>query len=513
MAAEQQKIKQIGSLITLINKVLAGVFVVSFAWALVQAVLSTWSFGVPGFAATILIVLCLAVFAVFKKNLILKILELCSNPAILIPISLFASLALLVVSQNLSTSIIDGTWDFPLLGRDAYDIAFTGSLADGRDVYYARYPNNQLLLLLVSGLFRFIAWANPEVSITDCHCIAIFVNTLILVFATMILALTLKKEHGAKAATALVLFSICFIPFWCYSSIYYSDVIPMLFIAFELAIFTKLYKATGHKMLTLWVLLGLISGIAFEVKATTIFVFMGIVLFEAIALLKSDHAQKLKQAKDISLSFIVFGLTIAMVGATIQGTLKISDEDYEKYQFPYTHWVMMSLNKTGGYNQEDVNFTNSFGNKEEKQEANIEAILARLSERGAIGTINHLLVVKVQRTWGTGWLGGDHYVSEYPDHEESLFYSLFSEKGDKHGAVKYFTQIIWLLLLLTLVFGGTKGFCKPPSPLPFAAMFALVLFFAFELVWECNSRYVVHMTPLILMIAAVSLTTPSGSKS
>ncbi len=426
--------------------------------------------------------------------------------------ALLASLALFVVSQSLSTSIVAGTWDFPHLGRDAYSLAFDGALPDGRDVYYARYPNNQLLLLLVSGLFNAVSWFDPGASVSDCHHVAIFFNAVLVIASVAILAQAVGVEHGPKAATALVLMSLLFVPFWSYSAIYYSDIIPMIFIASELVVFLRLHKADGSKKILLWIAFGLIAGVAFELKATTVFVFMGALLLEAVSFFGKDTTRKLQRARDALLCLVVFCLTVALVSNAAQRTLGIADEAYEAYQFPYTHWVMMSLNETGGYNQEDVDFTRESGNKAEKQAANIELIKARLSDRGFAGTLNHLLIAKVQRTWGSGFLAGDVYVNWYPDHAKSLAFSLFSNDGGNHGAVKVFAQVFWLLLLLLLVFGGISSWRKTSSPMVFVAMFALTLFFAFELIWECNGRYVVHMAPLMLMIAAVSLATSSKPK-
>lgn len=45
---------------------------------------------------------------------------------------------------------------------------------------------------------------------------------------------------------------------------------------------------------------------------------------------------------------------------------KIGPELKDQYQFPYAHWVMMMLNDSGGYNQEDVDYTESFDSYKEK---------------------------------------------------------------------------------------------------------------------------------------------------
>ena len=61
-------------------------------------------------------------------------------------------------------------------------------------------------------------------------------------------------------------------------------------------------------------------------------------------------------------------------------TMGISDEKMvDRYRFPVTHWIMMSLNsdyKT--HVDEDVDFTMSFDTYDAKKQANIREIKARL---------------------------------------------------------------------------------------------------------------------------------------
>ena len=486
------------------NKVLATIFIATFMWALFQALFKSWDFGVYGFAAIVFAASLLIAAIVFKRANYLNLINRLSSPKVIVLISALASIAVLIVSQSLSTSILEGTWDFPHLGRDAYNIAMAGTLPDGRDVYCARYPNNQLLLILVSLLFSLVIKVYPQANILDCHHVAILFNALLIIVSVAIMAFVTKKEYGNKAATALILFAIAFLPFWCYSAIYYSDIIPIFFISVELLVFFNLRKFDDFKRAFLWVFLGILGGVAFELKATTVFLFAGFIIYEIIELFGKERTQKSQHLKEIALSLFAFILILVLISNAVQGALNLSDEAYDEHQFPYTHWVMMGLGESGGYSQEDVDFTREAGNKEKKQAANIEVIKTRLKEYGVAGAAEHIFITKVQRTWGSGFLAGDNYINRYPDHEKSFAFSFFSEKGKHHGFAKYFAQIFWLFLLSLLVIGGIKIWRKTISPIIFAAMFTLVLFFAFELMWECNGRYVLHMAPLLLMIAAVS---------
>ncbi len=488
------------------GKILSAVFAIVFAWVLLQALASTWSFGAFKFALVVCAAAAgIAVFARAGKDVVAKVLGRLQSPKALVPICLAASVALLVVAQFLSTSIVDGTWDFPFLGRDAYAIASTGTLPDGRDAYYARYANNQTLLLLASGLFGLVLFLCPQADLLACHHVAIAANTLCIIAMVCLVALALKREYGAKAGTAFTLLAILFEPFWTYTAIYYSDMIPTVLVGAELLLFVEARNTDGKARFAFLLGLSITAGVAFQLKATTAFVFAGFVFVEAVDLARRRCPRKLRKAACEATCLLAFCLVVAQVGAAAQNALGISDEDYDTYKFPYTHWVMMSLNTTGGYNQDDVNLTREAGDKADKEAANIKVIKKRVKERGVGGTLAHLLVTKVQRTWGDGRLAGADYANRCPDHPESLAFSLFSEGGGRHGPVKCYAQAFWLFLLSLLVFASVKSRRTPPDPLAFVAMFALVMFFLFELVWECNARYVVHMAPLMLLLASIAL--------
>ena len=80
----------------------------------------------------------------------------------------------------------------------------------------------------------------------------------------------------------------------------------------------------------------------------------------------------------------------------------MSEEEAYSYQMPYTHWLMMGLTGDGGFNLDDVKYTQSFPNIDEKKAANIEVIKQRLSDYGFIGTIKHMTNKSVHNTWGDG---------------------------------------------------------------------------------------------------------------
>lgn len=62
-------------------------------------------------------------------------------------------------------------------------------------------------------------------------------------------------------------------------------------------------------------------------------------------------------------------------------------EQAELQNTPYLHWIMMGAQGNGSYNPADYEFTRSFEDKEERQEALKAEIVRRYKELGIKGTL------------------------------------------------------------------------------------------------------------------------------
>lgn len=49
-----------------------------------------------------------------------------------------------------------------------------------------------------------------------------------------------------------------------------------------------------------------------------------------------------------------------LITECVENNLHFDKVEAERWEFPPTHWIMMALNNTGGYVQEDVDYTKSF---------------------------------------------------------------------------------------------------------------------------------------------------------
>ena len=76
--------------------------------------------------------------------------------------------------------------------------------------------------------------------------------------------------------------------------------------------------------------------------------------------------------KSLLLICLTAAITIGLLSSVLLREYKFIPELKDQYQFPYEHWMMMTLNGAGGYNQDDVNYTMSFDSYEERRQADID---------------------------------------------------------------------------------------------------------------------------------------------
>lgn len=70
----------------------------------------------------------------------------------------------------------------------------------------------------------------------------------------------------------------------------------------------------------------------------------------------------------ILITAVSFGAGHELYNYVKSAVIPLEESFCDAYEFPLTHWIMMSLGY-GGYQQEDVDFTVSFDSYEKKKEA------------------------------------------------------------------------------------------------------------------------------------------------
>jgi hypothetical protein len=159
---------------------------------------------------------------------------------------------------------------------------------------------------------------------------------------------------------------------------------------------------------------------------------------------------------------------------------------------------MMTLNESGGFNEDDVIFTNSFNTKEEKINENIKVIKERLNNRGFTGTLYHLFVRKMIRTWTRSDFAISDYVSRYPI-KNNYVNNIIGETGEYYKYFKVYTDSYYIVIIIGLIISYLIR--RKDDDINVLSMMIILMLFIFLTIWECNSRYVVQILPIIILLS------------
>lgn len=391
------------------------------------------------------------------------------------------------------------SWDWGDLIRHAYDIA----MGKGNPLveYYARYPNNRFWLTCLTGLFKLVKVFVKEPSIVLCKGITVVFSVAFIQLTIFLIYKTAQKLWEPGKALLVGCAALLFLPFYLYSQFAYTDTSGLLLVAALVYLYVQYREPTTSKVkpCLLASAMGGLFALIYQIKIMGMIVAIAIVI-EVFLTIKSGKKIKTLLLSGVAL-VMSFLCCVGVINALSNQVVPISDELYDQYEFPPTHWVMMGLGTTGGYRQVYVDYTISFPTYDEKVDGTVEAIKDRLSERGVHGTFEHIVVTKMARTWGNDHFAGADYAHRYSVYPDTWMHDVFTQDGEKEFIRDIYTSIYHVIMLtgilLSAVFVAKR---KTADRLLFAriALFGMILFM---MIWECNSRYLLIFSPVLLLCA------------
>lgn len=374
---------------------------------------------------------------------------------------------------------------FQILSDNSYDC-----IAQGHNHYYiVKYPNNLPYLFLLTFLYRITYWLTGTYS----QGLVMTLNTLVINLSILLTVLTARRIFGYRKAVFTLLLCAVFTPFYTFAAYYYTDtfVMPVL-IGAVYAFSAALQQEKRVKKIVLLVLCGALIGVGFWFKATVAILLPAILLY---LLLERGFKRMIKTLAPLLLAFV---LVFASYTAVLKTVNIIPDEVSDRYQYPYTHWVMMGLKDQGAYNPEDSDLTASYPSKAEKTQANFEEIKNRIAEKGFFGMIYHL---GFKATWT--WMDGTYYVSCYlADYQHHTpLHSLVLYDGRWRFFYYGIACGFQLFLIFMMAYSAWDAARKRRMDLTLMLRIAVFGLYLFLLLWETNSRYPFHYAPLYLLLA------------
>lgn len=387
------------------------------------------------------------------------------------------------------------TWD----ANSVYKAAIAPIIGEQLpDNYFATYPNNIFLFLIFKVFYKVIFAITGSTDIIY----IVLLNAVVTFIAIIFIYLTAVKLWGPHMGLFTGIVCLFFAPFYVHVAYYYTDTFSLPFII--IPIYLYLCALNSKKAVSKYILFisaGIILTLGFKLKATIaiVLVAMFIHLFLSQKILTA-----LKYTGVMAASCIIIFFSY---NAVVNQLNIVSEEEAYAQQMPYTHWLMMGLKGEGawledygGFNAQDVEYTLSFPNIDEKTDATIREIKKRVSEYGLTGLLQHWTNKAVHNTWGDGTYFIFREGRTQPETDSKLWDFVLTT-GKYYDIFYYYCQgfhlAVLTLLMISLLIGIKKGIVNG------TLLFKLAIYglFLFLLIWETRSRYVYGFTSLLLLIA------------
>lgn len=416
-------------------------------------------------------------------------------------IFVFSAVGILFILQLFAGYLLqmNPVTDMQYIERYSRDFGATGNFdliqkdCENNSVYLIRYPNNFALVFLLSAVYRvcnLIFGYVPSLVPVLLNAFAINISVLLTVF-------TARKIFGNRKAMFVLLLCFLFAPFYTYVPYYYTDSLSMPFCISSIYLFVCALKSEKrYKKYVMLAISGALVFLGYKLKGSLIILLAVILIYAVLKL-------NIKKLVCVALAIIAgFSSIGAIYTATFNSLNIVTEEQSDRYEFPYTHWIMMGLKGLGHYNLKDSNYTDSFESKSEKQDANIKEIKKRLEDFGADGLTEHIFN-KAVWTWEDGTYFISHHIEDCK--RENILHSFVLDKGENHLYFFVYSNGFQLLLIFLILMSILKGCIKPDVnifTLFKGIIFAALIFF---IIWETRSRYLYNFTPLFMLVAVDGL--------
>ncbi len=242
--------------------------------------------------------------------------------------------------------------------------------------------------------------------------------------------------------------------------------------------------------------LGSVIMLGFEFKGSIIIMLIAVLM---VCFLKFDFRSFLKI---IALIIVGFVVTYGIWTIYVKSTNLITEEDYNKYRMPTTHWIMMGMKGKGNFDSDSVNFTMSFDTYDQKKTATIDKIKENYQIMGIKGVIKQGYNKAATYGWNYGTCYAERYLGDTGDVplNNNFLHKFVLTKGEYHCFYYVFTQGLWVLLLLLAM--ADYIICINDNCIE-KLFFRLLLVgcMMFFMIWETHPRYILNFTLMLLMIS------------
>lgn len=426
-----------------------------------------------------------------------------------VPLVLGGGVLLLCVQMFLvKGGLFETSWDVASVAI-VHDRLNPDSLSYLQD-YLSNNPNNTM----INVIFSVVAAVGSALGITTymalvlggCLCVTI-----------SIVACTFAARHvfGERIALAFDVLASLYLGLNAWIFVPYTDTYGMLCPALVLFSITCI----RDKRLAA-VLVGLLSALGYAIKPTAIFTLLACCILALPRFVASAHAwlqkEKLHNKAQAVLHSRLFQVLLCGCMAFVIGWVACSSiTTYREQQIgadttkakSVAHFLMMGANpeSMGGFNGDDVNYTNSFTDPKERTAANIKEWLRRIEEMGPVGSAK-LATRKTLTNFSDGTFAWEHegrfYRHQLGNNSAIKAWYGIGEKGASiNSGLSYelLCQMLWLVVLIGCACVPRNGVSSTEKIMRLALLM-LALFLMF---FEARARYLFLFAPYFVLLGVV----------
>ena len=364
----------------------------------------------------------------------------------------------------------------------------TGTFADYYD-YFDWFPNN------LGGLcFLYFIFKIGSVVTKDYFLIAALINEILILLTYLLISLTTRKLWGSRFGVLALMISGCTLPFYYMADAFYTDSLSLLFPVLLFYLYLNISEKQGKALWKLCVAAALAAVGGIFIKSTVLIMVIAISL---AFLLRRDW----KRLRVWLICFVAAYVVLMSFFQYYMYHVHLDPELARQKNTPVLHWVMMGLEGEGAYNPGDYEFTRSFTEPKERNEALWQEIKGRVSEKGFGGMIS-LYAKKLYRCFGNGTFGISDFLDDSPQNEP-LVQQFILYSGKSYQFYLNFCNLVFYSVLLLSTLGVWMSIrnqtMEDSRILPSALALGGTIIFLMH--WETSARYITNYVPVMIILA------------
>lgn len=410
-------------------------------------------------------------------------------------------------------------WDAAVVANAARAIVShdTAALNDVSGWYFSRYPNNLFLTWIISITLHL----NEGLRLFDREhelMLMVVVNSALALGTSVLVYKTLSLLGAARKIAFLGYWlSVVMVSFSPWNVIVYSDALGAVFPL--LVLYLGLRKDIPQ--LFQWPLVAGIAYIGYLIKPTVFIVLIALVgvhLLKALYQLCQGFRIQWTNVRRKSTALFLAVATIMVIHVALDCTYKVVGLTVDENQrFSIYHFLKMGQNNetNGGYNADDVNFSGSFSDYEERKEADKDGAFQRIRERGLGGQIV-FTARKVLSDYNDGsfsWaMEGGFYkeLKPEPSAVAGMLREVFYSTGRYYPAFKVITHGIWWGTILLVLFSAAAALYDLLKRKRYSAAYLVLLssligVTLYDAIFETRARYLYIFVPLYILCGMLAI--------